>query len=581
MSFYGSTYFQLIDTFYKILVKNKGGVTVDSAPSITEWASQASGRKGILEFGTGNRWVYATQDENNPNAYVFWHAKAGGQNLTKQEFLGGENVVSVPSGVSPIVLTPGSIIKAPQFEYDEAGHIAVSNNVYYQMPISQTESAIADLQEKVGIPADEAGNGVSTGLFLAVDDITDHLNDVENKIDETQTQLGDYQSVFPTTYWNANNSFYDAFGSIEDLRKAFFNDKTSSRTLSDGIVTFKEIAEAGIAGNLAELRLHAAAINGHDESIESLQKSVELLEKANVALDNMDLSLQGQITANKSACDSNLDAEKNRAIAEEARIEGLVTAEVSRAKGEESRLEGLITTNKNAHEALEGVVDANKVAIEAAALDISNRITALETNRATTAALNEVSQLANGNAQTISSLGEQVKTVDADAKSAAKTLNDRVDLLNGTVTTQGNTLSNKADLQTVTVLEAKVDTHIASAETLFSSKADKTVLEDLSNVVSNKADSGVVSDLANTVAQKANQTELNTLSELVATKASQESLNDLAAAVDTKAGLDALEKYMGLVNEQLTKLQEENEGLKDSITKLTARIEVLENPVTE
>lgn len=581
MSFYGSTYFQLIDTFYKILVKNKGGVTVDSAPSITEWASQASGRKGILEFGTGNRWVYATQDENNPNAYVFWHAKAGGQNLTKQEFLGGENVVSVPSGVSPIVLTPGSIIKAPQFEYDEAGHIAVSNNVYYQMPISQTESAIADLQEKVGIPADEAGNGVSTGLFLAVDDITDHLNDVENKIDETQTQLGDYQSVFPTTYWNANNSFYEAFGSIEDLRKAFFNDKTSSRTLSDGIVTFKEIAEAGIAGNLAELRLHAAAINGHDESIESLQKSVELLEKANVALDNMDLSLQGQITANKSACDSNLDAEKNRAIAEETRIEGLVTAEASRAKGEESRLEGLINTNQSAHEALEAVVEANKLAVEAAALGISNRVTTLETNSATTVALNEVSQLANGNAQTISSLGEQVKTVDADAKSAAKTLNDRVDLLNGTVTTQGNTLSNKADLQTVTVLEAKVDTHIASAETLFGSKADKAALEDLQSVVSNKADSGVVSDLANTVAQKANQTELNTLSELVATKASQESLNDLAAAVDTKAGLDALEKYMGLVNEQLTKLQEENEGLKDSITKLTARIEVLENPVTE
>jgi hypothetical protein len=61
MSFYGSTYFQLIDTFYKILVKNKGGVAV-SNPTVTEWASQASGRKGVLEFGTGNRWIYATQD---------------------------------------------------------------------------------------------------------------------------------------------------------------------------------------------------------------------------------------------------------------------------------------------------------------------------------------------------------------------------------------------------------------------------------------------------------------------------------------------------------------------------------------
>jgi hypothetical protein len=70
MSFYGSTYFQLIDTFYKILVKNKGGVTVND-PVIDNWASQASGRKGILEFGTGNRWIYAVQDANNPNSYIF------------------------------------------------------------------------------------------------------------------------------------------------------------------------------------------------------------------------------------------------------------------------------------------------------------------------------------------------------------------------------------------------------------------------------------------------------------------------------------------------------------------------------
>ena len=55
----------------------------------------------------------------------------------------------------------------------------------------------------------------------------------------------------------------------------------------------------------------------------------------------------------------------------------------------------------------------------------------------------------------------------------------------------------------------------------------------------------------------------------------------MAAAVDTKAGVDALEKFMGIVNEQLTKLQAENEGLHTSIAELTARIEALENPVTE
>jgi hypothetical protein len=91
MSFYGSTYFQLIDTFYKILIKNKGNdaVTFPANLEANEHASQASGRKGILEFGTGNRWIYATKEDGNPNSYVFWHAAPGGKNLTTQEFKGG------------------------------------------------------------------------------------------------------------------------------------------------------------------------------------------------------------------------------------------------------------------------------------------------------------------------------------------------------------------------------------------------------------------------------------------------------------------------------------------------------------
>ena len=54
-----------------------------------------------------------------------------------------------------------------------------------------------------------------------------------------------------------------------------------------------------------------------------------------------------------------------------------------------------------------------------------------------------------------------------------------------------------------------------------------------------------------------------------------------AQAAGLSLKFDALEKFMGIVNEQLTKLQAENEGLHASITELTARIEALENPVTE
>ena len=103
----------------------------------------------------------------------------------------------------------------------------------------------------------------------------------------------------------------------------------------------------------------------------------------------------------------------------------------------------------------------------------------------------------------------------------------------------------------------------------------------MQTTVDSKADKTAINDLDADMKLKANQSELNTLSELVNTKASQESLNDVAAAVDTKAGVDALEKFMGIVNEQLTKLQEENAALQLTIADLTARIEALENPATE
>lgn len=511
MSFYGSTYFQLIDTFYKILVKNKGGVTVGSAPSTTEWASQASGRKGILEFGTGNRWIYATQDANNPNSYIFWHAKAGGNKLTKQEFQGG--LTELPAGETCTILTPGSYIKAPQFEFDEAGHIAIANDVYYQMPISETEKAIEDLQDKVGVPADEAEDGVSTGLFLAVDNINEHLNDVEDKVDETRTQLGDYQVLFPTTHWDSDNTFYGAFGDIEKLRDEFFDDKSSSKTLSQGIIDFKNATEAGIQGNLDELRVHAGSISRHDEDIDDLEDAVTALQNKDAALDKIDESLQSQINANKSACDSNLEAEKSRATAEEARIVGLVTSETnratgeenriaglvatevdrakgeegrieslvtsesSRAIGEESRLEGLIGDNAKEINRLNGIINDNKTAAETAASDLSDRVTTLETNSATSEALNAVNEVVGQNTGAIATLGDRITQVDENASSAVDAVNKRVDLLYNTVTTQGNTLSNKADSSTVITLETKVDNNKSAVDNALATKVEQSAFE--------------------------------------------------------------------------------------------------------
>lgn len=586
MSFYGSTYFQLIDTFYKILVKNKGGVTVND-PVIDNWASQASGRKGILEFGTGNRWIYAVQDANNPNSYIFQHARAGGENLTKQEFAGG--LKSIPSGETYTILTPGSFIKAPQFEYDEAGHIAISNDVYYQMPISETEQAIEDLQNKVGVPAEEASDGTSTGLFATVDEINSHLNDVEDKIDQTQGELGDYRDLFPTTYWDTDNNFFGAFGDMEDLRQEFFDDRSSSKTLAEGIITFKQYAENMIAGNLELLQGQQKLINVNTNDIKTLNTEVEALKAKDKAIDVIAESLQTQITANKSACDSNLAAETARAKEEESQIEGLITtevkratdeegriedliaAEVERATDEEGRIEGLISNNTNAISNLTTAVNDNKSAAESVATGLSNRITALETNSATSEALNAVNVIVGQNTEAIAALGGSITQLDEKSSAAIDAVDDRVDLLNNTITTQGNTLSNKADSSTVTTLETKVDNNKSAVDNALATKVEQSAFEVLQTAVSNKAEASTVAELTNLVSAKANQTELNTLSELVNTKASQESLNDLAAAVNGAARADAFEKYVAITDAKIAEMSAK-------IEELTARIEALENP---
>ena len=60
MSFYGSVYYQLIDTFYKAVLRNKGKnkntfVDINTIPD--EFESKAIGRKGVFGFDSGNKWI--------------------------------------------------------------------------------------------------------------------------------------------------------------------------------------------------------------------------------------------------------------------------------------------------------------------------------------------------------------------------------------------------------------------------------------------------------------------------------------------------------------------------------------------
>ena len=636
MSFYGSTYFQLIDTFYKILVKNSGGSAVAFPPSLdaNTQASQASGRKGVLEFGTGNRWIYASQDPTNSNSYTFWHTSPDTNldNLTQVEFKGGKGQVTVPAGATVVTLEPDTYIKAPVFKFDKAGHISAADHVYYKMPVSETEKAIEELQNKVGEPEE----GETETLFEMAYDADQRITSLRNDHDEIRDELGDYSKVFPSSKIyqtdqgaeNIRKDFYAAFGSMDALRVGMFGEEESSKTLVDSILALNSAAN-GLSATLINL---TGDINDLEKDSIQFEQDIAALKAKDIALDATDTSLQTQITANKTSSDSQISAEHDRATAEETRIEGLITTEAKRAKDEEIRIVGLVeaeTERAEKEEAqLKGLIDNNNSAIEDLgktvsdykdALDVadsalSKRVTALEEDRVVTEQLNEVIALIGENKKStdesdealgarilaleensataealgatdaivsqhtndIVALGTRIDDTNNSIGNVNTNLGGRIDTLSNTIATQGNTLSTKADSDRVSRLETQVTTNQTNVEAALASKADNSAVVALQTAMEQQ-----VETLSKKLDDKANQTELNTLTSLVNTKASQESLNDVAAAVDTKAGVDALEKFMGIVNEQLTKLQAENEGLHASIAELTARIEALENPVTE
>jgi hypothetical protein len=78
MSFYGSVYYQMIDTFYKVVVKNSGLTSpAFHNASAGDISTQAIGRKGVFGLDTGNKWLSFSKDvaADGTSVYKIWHNK--------------------------------------------------------------------------------------------------------------------------------------------------------------------------------------------------------------------------------------------------------------------------------------------------------------------------------------------------------------------------------------------------------------------------------------------------------------------------------------------------------------------------
>ena len=174
MSFYGTVYYQLIDTFNKVAMRNSS-IEEKSFPSNIVTSDQqinAIGRDAKLNIEGGNRWINFTKDTEN-NCFKVWHATP---DTTSSSWVEGyQKVDSTPAGAEVVELNPGDCFKTFSTKYDAAGHIVPSSleTKYYKMPKSEVEEELDVLKELVGDKAKEGEE--ATGLCKEIADNTANI----------------------------------------------------------------------------------------------------------------------------------------------------------------------------------------------------------------------------------------------------------------------------------------------------------------------------------------------------------------------------------------------------------------------
>lgn len=202
MSFYGSVYYQLIDTFYKIIVKNGGDktYTFNDSPAFNPSGtaekdlveSPAIGRKGVFSLDSGNYWINFSRvnDINEVAPYKIWHSEPHNDPETRKRVSSWDIETDLYESIKDdygfeievrdkatdkimeenedyIQLKEHEFLRMYPTNYDEAGHIIpdTSQSILYRLPrvniserLSALEGLIGDVEidlPRPDLPAEE------------------------------------------------------------------------------------------------------------------------------------------------------------------------------------------------------------------------------------------------------------------------------------------------------------------------------------------------------------------------------------------------------------------------------------------
>lgn len=328
MSFYGSVYYELVDTFYKVLIhnKNKDGITFPAAADVKdESALLAIGRKGVLDINNGNRWIKFTADPDTTK-YTIWHDAPDSEN--QEDLISFQKVSKIPDDVEAVQLIAGDFIKTSQCSYDAAGHIAEQEDIYYQLPATTVEQDIKFLTETIGdikevypshgtepdgeegdalraekticdaigdienlrgkLGEDYADIDISSGLeelYSIANTIGSVKDDIYEEFDYGRTltsTFGSILSVYPDTYDKEETNLCSAIGNIDNLRLVHENEEL---TLVDAIMQTAGHADS-VNSNLAVTNIAVDALETKAKDLEERLAAIELWIESEKNKDN-------------------------------------------------------------------------------------------------------------------------------------------------------------------------------------------------------------------------------------------------------------------------------------------------------
>lgn len=196
MGFYGNIYYQLVNTFHKIFVRNNGKNANGFADSakLVDYEVEAQGRKGVIELDAGNKWIQLTGNGDRASFEIYHGPADTGANNSFSSFEKVENADSAT------VFKPGDSFKVSSVKYDDAGHVgSVVESVFtlektevenFNDRITANTEAIDTLTDSVAL-----GQTFDTEIDERVTDLEERLKGVDFQAIITELDGVDVQEI--------------------------------------------------------------------------------------------------------------------------------------------------------------------------------------------------------------------------------------------------------------------------------------------------------------------------------------------------------------------------------------------------